>query len=368
MEKSIEEHFGRLTDPRIIGRCTYPLKEMLLVALTSIICGGKGYQDMADFGEDHLDFLKTIYPFENGTPKRDTFRDLFLLIDHKEFEEYFFNWARSISDKPGDTIAIDGKCLRGSGKGLNLVNMVSAWCHENSTILGQVAVTNKSNEIEAIPKLLKFLDLKNKVITLDAMGCQRAIAEQIVEQKGDYVYSLKGNQGSLHQDVREFLEAHESRGYQDGVFHFEEKLEKGHGRTEIRKYTFTATLDYQLETFHKWPGLKGVGKVESTRIVNKKESREVRYFITSLENDGNRFVRAIRNHWGIENKVHWTLDVCMDEDACRVRKGNGPKNLSIIRRYALNLIRKHADPKRSIRRNMNKIRAKYELLRKLIID
>lgn len=366
----VEKYFSTIKDPRVIGRCTYPLAEMLLTTLCCIICGGKSYRDIADYGENCLDFLKTIYPFKNGTPEKDAFRDLFLLLDHKQFEECFINWAKSIADKTGDAIAIDGKCLRGSRtEDSNLVNMVSAWCGENGIILGQVAVTNKSNEITAIPQLLNLLDLKNKVITLDAMGCQRDICALAIKEKCDYICSLKGNQETINKDVKEFFEAHQSMGHQDGNFYFEETIEKGHGRTEIRKYTFTTTLDWALES-HEWPGLNAVGKVESIRKINNKEdseSHEVRYFLTSLETEPERFVRAVRNHWGIENKVHWVLDVAFDEDHCRIRKGNGPKNLAIIRRYALNLFRKYGDPKRSIRRNMNKAIAKPEFLRQLIL-
>lgn len=368
METFIDKYFTDLEDPRVVGRCTYTLNEMLLVALLSIICGGNGYQDMADYGAECLDLLRTFYPFKDGTPKRDAFRNLFLIMDSKQFEKCFFAWAESLLGKMGDTIAIDGKCLRGSRtKGLNTVNMVSAWCHENSLILGQIAVTNKSNEITAIPELLGLLDLKNKVITLDAMGCQREIVELVIEKECDYVCSLKGNQGSIHQEVIDFFKAHESREYQDGSFYFEEKEDKGHGRIEYRKYTYTATLDWGLES-HKWPGLNAVGKVESIRTIKNKESRETRYFLTSLKDtEPERFVRAIRNHWGIENKVHWILDVSFDEDACHIRKGNGPKNLAVIRRYAMNLIRKNGDPTRSFRRNMFKALHNREFLKQLLL-
>jgi predicted transposase YbfD/YdcC len=362
----VDKYFDVIKDPRVVGRCTYPLKEMFLVALTSTICGGKGYEDMADFGEDRIDFLKTFYPFKAGTPKKDAFRNLFSILDHKQFENCFSNWARSLSDKPGDSIAIDGKCLCGSkAKDSTFVHMLSAWCDENSLILGQVAISNKSNEITAIPELLNLLDIENKVISLDAMGCQREIAELIIKKKGDYVFSLKGNQGSIHQEVKEFFQAHETMEYKDGVFHFEEKTQKGHGRTEIRKYTFTTTLDWGLES-HKWPGLKGVGKVESTRKIKGKESHETRYFLTSLESEPERFVRTIRKHWGVENKVHWILDVPFDEDHCRIRTNNGAKNMAIIRHYAINTIRKYGNPKRSMRRNMIQAAAKSEILQKLI--
>ena len=301
METFIDKYFSDLEDPRVVGRCTYGLNEMVLVALLCIICGGNGYQDMADFGVEFLDFLRTFYPFKDGTPKRDAFRNLFLIMDPKQFEKCFFAWAESLLGKVGDTIAIDGKCLRGSRiKGSDTVSMVSAWCHNNSLILGQIAVTNKSNEITAIPELLNLLDLKNKVITLDAMGCQREIVNLVIEKECDYICSLKGNQGSIHQEVIDFFEAHESRGYEDGVFHFEEKEETGQGRIEVRKYTFTPTLDWGLES-HKWPGLKAVGRVESIRKIKNKESHEIRYFLTSLDTEPERFVRAVRNHWGIES-------------------------------------------------------------------
>jgi predicted transposase YbfD/YdcC len=262
-------------------------------------------------------------------------------------QESFLSWIQSlVTLSNGEIIPIDGKTLRGSydyAKGRTAIHMISAWASNNKLILGQVKTEEKSNEITAIPELLKMLDIKGCIITIDAMGTQKAIAELIIQQEADYVLALKGNQGIAHMVVEEYFQKALNNNFADIKFNYHEEINKDHGRIEIRKYWIISDLNWLYDR-KLWTGLKSVGMVQSTRIIGEKESKETRYFLVSFEDDAKRFGNAVRTHWEIES-LHWCMDVGFNEDDCRVRKGNSAENFSVIRRIALNLLKKETTRK-----------------------
>ena len=308
------------------------------------------------FGETRLELLRQIYPFRNGIASEDTYRRVFMLLDTEQFANCFASWMQSLHGRVSGLIAIDGKAARGSqGERQSPVHMVSAWCHQRGVVMGQVATEGKSNEIEAIPRLLELLEIEGSIVTLDAMGCQRKIAEAIVEVGGDYVIALKGNQGTLHQDVKDFFEGHRLDHFKEAVF--DEKLteESGHGRDEVRHTRVSEDFDGALISQQcRWQGLRSVVEVVSRRTIGGKHQQESRYYISSLPADADKLAEAVRSHWSIENQLHWTLDVTFAEDSSRVRKGNGPQNLSIIRHLAVSLLKADSQPKLSLRRKVKK--------------
>lgn len=342
------DFFEDLEDPRIERKKMYPVGEILLLTLTAVICGSEGWLDIEAFGREKIGYLQQFLPYVNGTPSDDTLRRFFRRIDPKAFQERFAKWAESLSALNKKLVSIDGKVSRHTFDGdQNPLHMVSAFASESRLVLAQSKVSDKSNEITAIPELLTLLDLSGSIVTIDAMGCQRAIAEQIQEAKADYVLSLKGNQGILHDDVKLL--------FQDS--HILEKLDKeniyvdvdsGHGRIETRQCK-VLKMPLELAKIHNWPGLKTVIEIESTREFNDKVEHEKRYYISSLEVGAKDMLHAIRSHWAIENSLHYVLDIAFRDDESRIRKGNAPMNIGIIKQAALNLLRKNQRKRESIK-------------------
>ncbi len=334
---SLFHHFSTIEDPRINRQKLHQLQDIFFITICGIISGADNWVAIEAYGKAKLDWFKEILELKNGIPSHDTLGKVFAAIDAKQFSHCFTNWVADLSTlSEGDVIAIDGKCVRRSlDKASNkaAIHVVSAWAHQNRLVLGQVKVDDKSNEITAIPKLLEQLDITGAVVTIDAMGCQRAIAKQIIDQGGDYLFSLKGNQGTLHDDVREWFE---SQKYDQTTY---TELDYGHGRIETRQVSVSNEIDW-LKQRHNWPYLNSIIAVTATRECGDKVSQETRYFISSLDTDDKkRLGHAVRAHWSVENELHWTLDVAFDEDQCRTRNGHSAANLTTLRHVALNLIK-----------------------------
>lgn len=340
--QSIQAHFSVLPDPRIDRRRRHKLLDILVISLCAALCGIDDWAGVELFATLKEDWFRTFLELPGGIPSHDTFGRVFSRLDPKAFEACFRSWVAALAEAAtGGVVAIDGKSLRGSfdtASGKSPLHMVSAFSASSGLCLGQVATDAKSNEITAIPALLQTLALKGCIVTIDAMGCQKEIAKQIVvDAKADYVLALKGNQGRLHQDVRDYFEA-PTEPWKDAPHSVFEETGKGHGRIEIRKVIATDDLGW-LSQRKEWRGLTSIAMVESTRIIGEKETTERRYFISSLPADAAKIGRAVREHWGIENRLHWCLDVTYNDDASRIRKDHGPQNMTVLRRLAVNLLR-----------------------------
>ena len=348
-KKAFLDHFEDLEDPRS-RRSPHSLKELLLTAICGVLCGADGWAGVALWGKAKLEWLRQFLPFASGVASHDTFGRVFSLLDAAVFERCFIAWMRSVCTAfEGLRIALDGKTVRRSqSEGQKAIHLVSAFSHELGVTLGQVKTAEKSNEITAIPELLDALLLKGCIVTIDAMGCQKAIARKIVEQKSDYVLMVKNNQPSLAAAIEGFFEQAEHCGYQ-GIAHSRaEWVEKDHGRIETRRCGVSTDLD-RLAGRQDWPALKTVVRVESVRDLNGVVSTERRYYISSLETDAERMGTFTRGHWSIENGLHWSLDVAFGEDQARMRQGNAAENFSILRRIVLNLIRQDTSVKTGIK-------------------
>jgi predicted transposase YbfD/YdcC len=345
------EHFGEIDDPRQSGKVWYPLEEMLLLCLLAVLAGAESWVEIAEFGKKKLEFLQRFRPFQNGTPSHDQLGDLFAALDAEAFQRCFIAWVGSLTKLGPDIVAIDGKTLRRAyqeGGAKAPIHMISAWSSRQRLVLGQAKVANKSNEITAIPDLLDLLTLKGAIVTIDAMGCQKEIAEKIKERGADYVLALKGNQGTLQQDVELFFTEQKARNFEDTTISRHETLEKSHGRIETRTYTVVDDIAWLTER-HDWSGLKSIVMVDSSReIIGGKTESETRFYISSLSADGERQGEAIRGHWGVENSHHWVMDMVFRDDECRIRKHNAPANFATIKHIASNLMRR-AEGKQSMR-------------------
>lgn len=339
ISQAFETHFSGLKDPRIKRKKLYPLMEILFVVLCGTICGAESWRDFVLFGKEKTDFLKKYFPYANGIPSKDTLARLFAVLDPESFKKCFIAWVKSLQETLQDVIAIDGKTLCNSidkANNVPAIHMVNAFATGARLILAQQKVDDKSNEITAIPLLLDLLSLKGNVVTIDAMGCQKAIAEKIIEKEGDYVLFLKGNHGNLSADVQLFLETEVAKKSSTAIDRYEE-VDKGHGRIETRKCIVSSKLDW-LGQKPEWSGIKSIAMVEETREIGKKISTECRFFISSLPADAKKIAKAVRAHWLIENALHWTLDVVFDEDNLRVRKKNAGQNMAIIRHVVFNML------------------------------
>jgi predicted transposase YbfD/YdcC len=334
-------HFNDLPDPRQRGKVTYPLDEVLLLALLAVLAGAESFVEIARFGEKKLDLLRRFRPFRDGTPSHDHLGDIFAALDAGQFQRCFVAWVAALTGVPVGVVAIDGKTVRRSGgkAGKGAIHMVSAFAASQRLVLGQVKVAEKSNEIVAIPKLLELLAIEGAIVTIDAMGCQRAIARKIIEKKADYVFGLKGNQGSLRDDVELLANEQKSRNFVDSKMSRAETIDADNGRIETRTTTVIHDVEW-LRKRHDWPGLNAVAIVESTRELGGKIEKETRYYITSLVMLAHLLGPVIRSHWAIENSLHWVMDMVFRDDECRVRTNHAPANFTTIKHMAYNLLRR----------------------------
>jgi predicted transposase YbfD/YdcC len=355
--------FASLPDPRIDRTKLHRLDDILAIAILAVICGAEGWSDIEEFAIDNEAWLRSYLNLPNGIPSHDTFGRVFSLLDPNAFERCFMAWVEGLIRVSGvKVLHIDGKTLRRSfdhASGKAAIHMVSVWASKANMALGQVATDAKSNEITAIPKLLELITLHGAVVTIDAMGCQRAIAAKIIEGGGNYILAVKDNQPTLHEEIKLLFDEAIANDFEQMGYDFAESTEKGHGRVETRKVWVTREVDWLRER-GEWDGLRGVVCVQSTRTVldasdgPDRTSVTRRHYITSLDHrkrgqNAAFFGELIREHWSIENKLHWSLDVTFREDDCRVREGTAAENLSRLRRMALNLLKAEKTCKRSIR-------------------
>lgn len=351
---SISEHFAGLEDPRAKHLNDHKLIDIIIIAICAVICGAEGWTDVELFGNERQDWLRQFLELEHGTPSHDTFGRVFARLDPLQFEQGFLSWVAAVfTVTAGEVVAIDGKTVRRShdrSNGQEAIHVVSAWATANHLVLGQRKVDEKSNEITAIPELLELLVLNGCIVTIDAMGCQTEIAEQIVGQGADYVLAVKENQPHLLEDITFFFDLSEQNDFAKVDHTYHRTANGGHGRVEVRECWAISgenSLSF-LRGAANWTGLMTIAMVRCRRQTNGKTSQETRYYITSLPNNGAHILQAVRNHWGIENSLHWVLDVAMREDDSRVRKDYAPENLSRLRRMALNLLKQEKTLKRGI--------------------
>jgi predicted transposase YbfD/YdcC len=344
------EYFRDLPDRRQAGKVTYPLDEILLLCLLAVLAGAETFTDIARFGTKKLEFLRRFLPFRDGTPAHDHLGDVFAVLDAEKFQQCFVAWVSARTGSAAEVIAIDGKTARRSGdkRGAKAaIHMVSAFAARQRLVLGQVKVAEKSNEIVAIPKLLEMMAIEGAIVTIDAMGCQRNIAKKITDKKADYVLALKGNQGSLRDDVEVFVAEQKARDFRDTTISRHETADGDHGRIETRTTTVIHDVAWLRER-HPWPGLNGIVIVESQREIDGKIGRETRLYITSLLLLAAQLGAIVRDHWAVENSLHWVMDMVFRDDECRVRTDHAPANFTTIKHMALNLLRK-ANSKDSLR-------------------
>lgn len=343
---SIVEHFKDIKDFRI--RFSHPLTEVIVIAICACICNADTWVDVEIWGKANIEWLKKFLSLPFGIPSHDTFGRIFSIIKSEEFEKCFICWANSISEVVGeiiDIIPVDGKSVKHSyDKRSNkaAIHIVGAWSSKNKISLGQVKTSEKSNEITAIPELLNALSVSGCVVTLDAMGCQKAITKKIIEEDADYVIATKDNQPTLHQEIAEHFEA--KFEYDHKKLDFHETIEAKDGCKISRRYYVCDDIE-ELDSCDEFEGLSSIGMVETKREKEGKTSYETRYYILSFIASAVFFSDCARGHWGIENSLHWVLDVCFNEDASRIRKDNGAENMAIIRRVALNLLKKETSKK-----------------------
>jgi predicted transposase YbfD/YdcC len=341
-------HFKDLHDPRQQGKVTYPLDEVLLLCLLGVLAGAEAFTEIALFGVKKLAFLRRFRPFKDGTPDHGHLSDILAVLDANQFQRCFVAWVAALTGIPAGVIAIDGKTVRRSkSAGKTAIHMVSAFAARQRLVLGQVKVAEKSNEIIAIPKLLEMLAIEGAIITIDAMGCQRDIAQKVLDKKADYVLALKGNQTSLREDVELFATEQKAKGFADTTVSRDTTIDGDHGRIETRTTTVMHDVGW-LQERHAWPGLKAVVMVESSREISGKIETETRFYITSLVMLAHLLGPVIRSHWAIENSLHWVLDMVFRDDECRVRTEHAPANFTTIKHMALNLLRR-APGKNSLR-------------------
>lgn len=334
-------HFKDLEDPRQQGKVTYPLEEILLLCLLAVLAGAQTITDIALFGCKKLALLRRFRLFTNGTPAHDHLGDILAMLDAEQFQRCFVAWVAALTGNPEGVVAIDGKTVRRSGqkrKGQVPIHIVSAFAARQRLVLGQVKVAEKSNEITAIPKLLDLLAIEGAVVTIDAMGCQREIAQKILDKKADYGLALKGNQGTLREDVELFVAEQKAVGFKDSPISREQTVDGDHGRIETRTITVIHDIEW-LRKRHNWPGFNAVVVVDSQREIGDKVERETRFYITSLLLTAIFLAPIVRSHWAIENGLHWVMDMVFRDDESRLRTDHAPANFCTLKHMAQNLIR-----------------------------
>jgi predicted transposase YbfD/YdcC len=343
--------------------------DIFVIAISAIVCGANDWVAVETFGKAKESWLRKFLALPHGIPSHDTFGRVFALLNPEQVQASFGSWIQAVAEvTAGQLVAIDGKTVRHSydrRSGKAAIHMVSAWAAQNHVVLGQLKTEEKSNEITAIPELLRLLDVKGCLVTIDAMGCQRAIAQQVVTQGGDYVLALKRNHETLYGAVEALFAQAQATPEAGPTLHYYESTDKAHGRVEIRRH-WTTDAVAEVEQHEAWAKLSSLGKVESERHVDGKVSCEQRYYLASIPNDVQRFAQAVRGHWGIENQVHWVLDVAFREDDCRVRTGHAPENLAVLRHIALNLLRQDSSTTMGIQNKRLKAGWEDSYLEKLL--
>jgi predicted transposase YbfD/YdcC len=343
---SVQRYFARLRDPRLNRRKRHLLIDIIVITLCAVICGANDWQEVATFATRRLDWLRTFLALPNGIPSHDTLERVFDRVDPKAFLACFQQWVAALAPSlEVGHIAIDGKSLRRSGngpKGWAPLHVVSAWATQCHLTLGQVAVEEKSNEITAIPRLLELLDLGGALVTIDAMGCQKEIAKKVVDGGGDYALAVKDNQPHLLEDIQQVIGRALDSNFEGFSHDTYETAERGHGRDEARTYLILTDPE-GIRDQQSWVGLRVVGMCTRTRVVNGERSDEAHYFIGSRVAGARVYGQALRNHWGIENSLHWQMDLTFGEDASRVQRRHGAENLALIRRLALALLKRHPE-------------------------
>jgi predicted transposase YbfD/YdcC len=353
---SIREHFATLPDPRSDHCKQHQLLDIVTIALCGVICGAESWAEIEQFGQAKLPWLRTFLALPHGIPSHDTFGRVFAALDPAQFQRCFLGWVQAVVARthgqmaPGQVVALDGKTRRRSHDRTNgkaAIHLVSAWATANRLVLGQVKVDDKSNEITALPALLEVLALQGCIVTIDAMGCQTAIAQTIIDQEADYVLALKGNQPALEQAVQAMFADAQATGFAGLAHDHHTTVEKGHGRIETRRCWTISEPEHiaYLNEQGRWAGLRSIGMIEAERTIGEVTSRETRYCISSLAGDARHVAHAVRAHWGIENQVHWVLDIAFREDDCRVRQGEAAQNFAVLRQVALNLLRQERTAK-----------------------
>ena len=354
MSASFIKHFAAIDDPRIERCKRHELMDILFLSTCAVLSNAEGWEDIEDFGHTKLDWLRKYLPFANGIPKHDTIARVLSRLDPNAIQECFFSWVQEIaSASSGDIIAIDGKAARRSfttKERRNPLHMVSAWSCNNGIVLGQRKVADKSNEITAIPLLLDLLDLKDATVTIDAMGCQREIAEKIISKQGHYMLALKGNQGVLQQEVQAWFHKARRTAFHGLAHQQDEQTEHGHGRTEVRRCTQVDIDPQWLTKGAQWAGLKTAVEIESERYIDGHVSNETRYYISSHGVDAQHASTIVRGHWEVENKLHWVLDVTFREDESRIRRGHGAEVMNALRKISLNLLKQNSTRNASMKR------------------
>jgi predicted transposase YbfD/YdcC len=342
---SIEECFGDIEDPRVQGRCEYPLVEIIVIAICAVIAGADSWTEIETFGKSKAPWLKQFLPLAKGIPSHDTFGDVFRMIDAEAFQRSFMRWIeRVFTVTKGQVIAIDGKTVRRSHDktiGKDAIHLVNAWASANGITLGQRKTEDKSNEITAIPELLRLLNVAGCIVTIDAMGCQTKIAQAIRDEKADYVLRVKDNQGHLYQDIAEWFAYADEVQFRNMAHDYDEMINKRHGRIEIRRcWVLNDPVAFEhIHHYDGWADLQTLVRVQRERHWPDKVEQETAYYISSLAPNARQTLAATRSHWAVENSLHWVLDVTFREDDARIRKDNGPQNFAVLRHIALNLLK-----------------------------
>jgi predicted transposase YbfD/YdcC len=352
--RSLAKHFEGLPDPRTGNARQHIFLEIIIIAICAVICGADGWSDVELFGRNKKEWLKTFLELPKGIPSHDTFGRVFAKIKPDEFQKRFIEWVQAIEKlTSGQVIAVDGKQLRGSHDqeaGKEAIYMVSAWATQNQLVLGQAKVAEKSNEIKAIPELLRLLEITGCIVTIDAIGTQTEIAETIIAGGGDYLLAVKENQGHLFEDIQYLFAVDVAQGFEYAQYSYAKTVNKGHGRLETRECWATEKIEYLslIRQHQQWKGLKSIVCIVSQRQIGENLEVKTRYFISSLPANAQAILKAKRSHWKIENQVHWVLDIAFREDESRVRKDHSAENLAILRHLALNLLKKEQTAKGGI--------------------
>jgi predicted transposase YbfD/YdcC len=367
---TIADHFDLIEDPRIERTKLHDLNDIITIAICAVICGADTWTEIEEYGKAKQKWLNKFLKLSNGIPSHDTFSRVFARINPEQFQTSFINWIKSISNlTEGEVVAIDGKTLRHSydkGKDKAAIHMVSAWATNVQLVLGQLKVDDKSNEITAIPELIKLLSLKGCIVSIDAMGCQKSIVKQIIEQEADYIIALKKNQKNLYNQVEALFKDAIISKFQE-YEHTEHRLvDESHGRTVTRYYSVLNNVGHLLDLNDEWANLYSIGKVDTLRISNSKTKLESRYYIMSIDRNAKFFSNAIRSHWQIENCLHWVLDVQFHEDNSRIRKDNAPANFAVLRHIAHSFITQEKSSKVGVNNKRKKAGWDNDYLVKLL--